>query len=226
MHSAKSEKHSAKWQRELDEHYIGNGFFAEYFLSDTRQRLCRVSLVLGKEKSLSRRLVMETSPLPSILGETRQRGHQRGPLSDSLSSALEGTRQSLLLCRVSGSQHSAKTLYRCPGVPSLSSVMTLTLGKVPSIHLFYLFFLFHPNKQNISHIHNIYHIYITYLTNTINQTSSHIITNMFRHKHKYPTLKNINLKYLTKHYQHLTSSDQVISQSMNNTKKGNISSSV
>jgi hypothetical protein len=59
---------------------------------------------------------------------------------------------------------------------------------------------------------------------TINQTSSHNITNMFGHKHKYPTLKNISLKYLTKHYQHLTSSDQVISQSMNNTKKDNISS--
>jgi hypothetical protein len=109
---------------------------------------------------------------------------------------------------------------------SLSSV---TLGKVPSIHLFYLFFLFHPNKQKISHIHHRYHIIITDIAyhishNTINQTSSHNITNMFGHKHKYPTLKNISLKYLTKHYQHLTSSDRVISQSMNNTKKDNISS--
>jgi hypothetical protein len=42
---------------------------------------------------------------------------------------------------------------------------------------------------------------------------------MFGHKPKYPTLKNISLKYLTKHYQHLTTSDRVISQSMNNTKK-------
>jgi hypothetical protein len=42
---------------------------------------------------------------------------------------------------------------------------------------------------------------------------------MFGHKHKYPTLKNISLKYLTKHYQHLTISDRVFSQSMNNTKK-------
>jgi hypothetical protein len=30
-------------QRELDELYIGNEFFAKYFLSDTRQRLCLVS---------------------------------------------------------------------------------------------------------------------------------------------------------------------------------------
>jgi hypothetical protein len=99
-----------------------------------------------------------------------------------------------------------------------------SLGKVTNIHLFNLFLLFHPNKQNISHNHHIYHIYIIYLTNTINQTSSQNITNMFEHKHKYPTLKNISLKYLTKHYQHLTSSDRVISQSINNTNKDNISS--
>jgi hypothetical protein len=30
--------------RKLDELYIGNDYFAEYFLSDTRQRLYRVSL--------------------------------------------------------------------------------------------------------------------------------------------------------------------------------------
>jgi hypothetical protein len=47
---------------------------------------------------------------------------------------------------------------------------------------------------------------------------------MFEHKNKYPTLKNISLKYLTKHYQHQTSSDRVISQSINNTNKDNISS--
>jgi hypothetical protein len=31
-------------QRKLGELYIGNGFFAEYFLSGTRQTLCQVSL--------------------------------------------------------------------------------------------------------------------------------------------------------------------------------------
>jgi hypothetical protein len=46
---------------------------------------------------------------------------------------------------------------------------------------------------------------------------------MFEHKHK-STLKNISLKYLTKHYQHQKSSDGVISQSINNTNKDNISS--
>jgi hypothetical protein len=58
--------------------------------------------VLDKEKRLSRCLV--TSPLPSILGDTRQRGYQRAPLSVSLPSALGGTRQSVLLCRVSRPQ--------------------------------------------------------------------------------------------------------------------------
>jgi hypothetical protein len=47
---------------------------------------------------------------------------------------------------------------------------------------------------------------------------------MFEHKHKYPTLKSISLKYLTKHYQHQSSSDRVISQSIDNTNKDNISS--
>jgi hypothetical protein len=33
-----------------------------------------------------------------------------------------------------------------------TSLPSVTLGKVTSIHLFNLFLLFHPNKQNISHI--------------------------------------------------------------------------
>jgi hypothetical protein len=118
-----------------------------------------------------------------------------------------------------------------PDTRQRGSLSSVTLGKVTSIYIFYLFFSI-PSKQTkditytsqISHNHHRYHIYITYLTNTINQTSSHSITNMFGHKHKYPTLKNISLKYLTKSYQHLTSSDRVISQSMNNNKKDNISS--
>jgi hypothetical protein len=52
-------------QIELGKQYIDNGFFDEYFLSDT----CHS--VLGKEKPLSRRLVTETAPLTSILGDTR-----------------------------------------------------------------------------------------------------------------------------------------------------------
>jgi hypothetical protein len=50
-------------QRTLGELYIGNGLFAEYFLSGTR-----------KEKSPSRRQVTVTDPLPSVFLGTRQRG--------------------------------------------------------------------------------------------------------------------------------------------------------
>jgi hypothetical protein len=155
----------------------------------------------------------------------------------------------LPLCRVSASLHSAKLaslssakvttldkealpVPRCsfsaecydPNTRQRGSLPSVTLDKVTSIHLLNLFLLFHPNKQKISHIHHIIIIDITYLTNTINQTSSQNITNMLEHKHKYPTHKNISLKYLTKHYQHLTSSDRIISQCMNNTNKDNISS--
>jgi hypothetical protein len=137
--------------------------------------------VLDKEKRSSRRRVTETAPLQSVLGDTRQRSylfveclpartqqrvHQRGPLSGSLPSALGDTRQNLFICRVSRPQHSAKKLYWCPSVASLSSAMALTLGKVTSIHLFYLFFIFHTNKQKISHIHHKYHIIITDITYT------------------------------------------------------------
>jgi hypothetical protein len=50
-------------------------------------------------------------------------------MSGSLSSARYGTRQSVLLCRVSETLHSAKNLYWCSGLGSLPSAMALTLGK-------------------------------------------------------------------------------------------------
>jgi hypothetical protein len=72
------------------------------------------------------------SSLPSVRRtSTRQRDRQQAPLSVPLPSVLRGTRQRLLLCQVLWSWHSAKRLYRCPGVHSLSSAMTLILGKVP-----------------------------------------------------------------------------------------------
>jgi hypothetical protein len=50
-----------------------------------------------------------------------------------------------------------------PDTRQSTSLLSVTLGKVTSIHLFYLFFLFNPNKQKIPHIHHIDHIYITYI---------------------------------------------------------------
>jgi hypothetical protein len=201
---------------------------------------------LGKEKSPSQQPVIETAPLPSVLDDTQQRdyffvecppthtrqsGHQQGPLLVSLPSALGDTWQSLLLLssvRVTALDKEALPVPRC----SFSAECYDPDTRQSDQYTPFLFVFAIPSKQTkyntytsqISHNHHRYHIYITYLTNTINQTSSHSITNMFGHKHKYPTLKNISLKYLTKSYQHLTSSDRVISQSMNNNKKDNISS--
>jgi hypothetical protein len=57
-----------------------------------------------------------------------------------------------------------------PDTRQSTSLPSVTLGKVTSIHLFYLFSLFHPNKQKIFHI---YHIY-----------TSQIITDIYsQHKH-------------------------------------------
>jgi hypothetical protein len=50
-------------------------------------------------------------------------------MSGSLPSAMYGTRQSVPLCRVSETLHSAKNLYQCPGLGSLPSTMALTLDK-------------------------------------------------------------------------------------------------
>jgi hypothetical protein len=183
-----------------------------------------------QKKRSSRCLVTETAPLPSVLGDTRQRGR----VSTSLHSAKGLSAGPIVIFFIKCSRRDMSKLAsllsvrattlgkkalpvprRCfspecygPDTRQSTSLSSVTLGKVTSIHLFYFFSI--PSKQTkditytsqISHNNHRYHIYITYLTKTINQTSSHIIINMFGHKHKYPTLKNISLKYLTKHYQH------------------------
>jgi hypothetical protein len=58
-----------------------------------------------------------------------------------------GTRQRFLLCRVLWSWHSAKRLYWCLGVPSLLSVMTLTLGKVPLCYSYFAECPGHSTRQ-------------------------------------------------------------------------------
>jgi hypothetical protein len=182
--SAKPGKHSAKSLTSvtLDKESSANSTSATASLSSTfywalDKDFVECHSVLGKEKPLSRRLVTKTVLLLSVLGDTRQRDYicrvssnTLGKEITSLSSVSQPTLgkgatsgafcQFLCRCRVPGSQHSAKKLYRCPGVPSRPSAMTLTLGKVTSIHLFHLFFLFYPNKQKISHIHHRYHIII------------------------------------------------------------------
>jgi hypothetical protein len=65
------------------------------------------------------------------LGHSAKNPPGRVPMSGSLSSAMCGTQQRLVLCRVSETLHSAKNLYRCPGLGSLPSAMALTLGNEP-----------------------------------------------------------------------------------------------
>lgn len=51
-----------------------------------------------------------------------------------------------------------------PDTRQSTSLPSVTLGKVTSIHLFYLFFIFHPNKQKIPHTHHIYHIHTSQIS--------------------------------------------------------------
>jgi hypothetical protein len=103
-------------QRTLGELYIDNNLFAEYFLSGTRQRICRVPFDTRQRK------VTVTAPsdgdgffaecllwhsakrpiLPSVCYYgRRQRRLQWAPPRVPVPRALVGTRQRRLLCRVS-----------------------------------------------------------------------------------------------------------------------------
>jgi hypothetical protein len=150
-HSAKKARHTMHRQSLLCQ---------VLFLGHSAKRFAECQTALDKEKQPLRCRVMETASLPSVPGDTRQRsylcrvsarqtlgkesifaechlGHSaknppgRVRMSGSSPSARYGTRQSVLLCRVSETLHSAKNLYRCPGLGSLLSAMALTLGKAP-----------------------------------------------------------------------------------------------
>jgi hypothetical protein len=104
---------------------------------------CQV--VLDKEKPPSRRrgdgddvfaeclLMHSAKKLPLCRVPTGQRSTKdpsAGPFVSLFAECCStGTRQSVSLCRVPGPPHSAKKLYRCPGIGTLSSVMTMTLSK-------------------------------------------------------------------------------------------------
>jgi hypothetical protein len=76
-HSAKSGKLSVKALPSvtLSEESSANCTSATTYLSSTfyRAYFAECHKLLGKEKSLSQRLVTETAPLPSVLGDTWQR---------------------------------------------------------------------------------------------------------------------------------------------------------
>jgi hypothetical protein len=102
------------------------------------------------------------------LGHSAKNPLGRVCMSGSLSSARYGTRQSMLLCRVSETLHSTKNLYRCPGLGSVPSAMAMTLGKEPlcrvlhsakwPVGIFFICFLYsiQTNKR--------YHIYTSQIS--------------------------------------------------------------
>ena len=139
-------------QRTLGELYIGNSFFAEYFLSGTRQRKVTVTAPSDGDGSFAECLLWHSAKrpiLPSVCSRgPRQRLVQWAPPPVPVPRALVGTRQRRLLCRVSGGlalgkepssgplcqylcrvpwqQHSAKISLPVPRFPSLQSVMVST----------------------------------------------------------------------------------------------------
>jgi hypothetical protein len=103
-------------QRTLGELYIGNSLFAEYFLSGTRQRICRVPFDTRQRKvtvttpsdgdgSFAECLLWHSAKrliLPSVCySGPRQRRVQWAPPPVPVLRALVGTPQRRLLCRVS-----------------------------------------------------------------------------------------------------------------------------
>jgi hypothetical protein len=121
--------------------YISNGFFADYFLSVTRQSLCRVSLDTRQRKvavtapgdgdrdfaecplywhsTKKHHVGLFTISFAECIRRHSVEEHQWAPLSVSLPSALGRTQQRLPLCRALWPWHSAKKLYRFPGVGGL-----------------------------------------------------------------------------------------------------------
>ena len=123
----------------ITEQYIDNDFFVEYFLSGTRQRLCRVPVGTRQRKAVVTvpgngdgafaecHLTHSTKKLPLCRVSTSLHSTKGQPAGPFVRFFVECSRR--LLCRVPGPQHSAKKLYRCPGVASLPSALALTLGK-------------------------------------------------------------------------------------------------
>jgi hypothetical protein len=154
--------------------------------------LCRVSTVpaLGKEAPVgpfacsfvecTRR---HSTKAPSLLSaswhSSWQQEHQWTPLLVPLPSTFGGTRQRFLVCRVSQPQHSAKKLYRFPGVPSLPSV---ALGKVTRTPFLFVFAISSKQTKDISHNH---HIYTSQISQNRHIHQTHDIAHkdhMFLHK--------------------------------------------
>jgi hypothetical protein len=194
-HSAKPDKHSTKTLPSvtLGKESSANSRSATASLPSTFYRaldkdFTECHKVLGKEKPPSRRLVTETTPMPSVLGDTRQRNYLYRQLANTLGKKITSLpsvhKPALGKGSTSGPfvsffaecsrRHSAKlaslpsaratTLGKealpvprrsfsteCygPDTRQSTSLLSVTLGKVTSLHIFNLFLLFHPNKHKI-----------------------------------------------------------------------------
>jgi hypothetical protein len=140
----------------------GDGAFAECHLIHSAKRLplCRVATSLDSAKG------PPAGPFVSFLAKcSRRRSAKLASLPSARATALGKETLPVPRCCFSAECYG-------PYTRQSTSLPSVTLGKVTSIHLFKLFLLFHPNKQKISHIHHRYHIIITDITYTshISQT--------------------------------------------------------
>jgi hypothetical protein len=194
-HSAKPEKHSAKRARRTVHQ---QRLLCRLLLSGTRQRLCRVSLGTRQRKAAVTapgnrdgafaecHLIHSAKRLPLCRVSTSLYSTKGLPAGTFVSFFAEcswrhsAKLDSLPSARAIALGKEALSVPRCcfsaecydPDTQQSTSLPSVTLDKVTSIHLFNLFLLFHPNKQKISHIHHKYHIIITDITYTshISQT--------------------------------------------------------
>jgi hypothetical protein len=169
-------------QRVLGTQCIDKAFFAEYFFSGTRQRLCRVPGSTRQRKAAvtapgdgdsvfaecRRWHSAKELPLPSVCRPALGKESASGvPMSGSLPSASvwhSAKRASLPSVRATTLGKEPVPVPRSwffaecygPDTRQSTSLSSVTLGKETSTHLFYLFFLFYPNKQKIFHRYHIY----------------------------------------------------------------------
>jgi hypothetical protein len=111
-----------------------------FFLGHSTKRFAECQGALGKEKRPLRQRVTETASFAECHGcilcrVSSQKHSAKNPpgrvlMSGSLPSATCGTRQSVSLCRVPETLHSAKNLYRCLGLGSLPSASPRLSAKI------------------------------------------------------------------------------------------------
>jgi hypothetical protein len=129
-HSAKALPSVALGKEDSAHSISAKPFCRVLFLGHSAQTLSSARKYSAKKSHRHDARVTETASLPSVLGDTRQRSYL---CRQTLGKESVSGSPCQVLCRVSGPLHSAKNLYRCPGLCSLLNAMVLTLGKVPRL---------------------------------------------------------------------------------------------